>query len=49
MQNGLVMAGSPNVPKTWEMLFAQAMKLVGEIAKYGRDDPFWTDFAGIRI
>lgn len=30
------------IPKTWEILFAQALLIIDEIAKYGRDDPFWT-------
>jgi predicted nucleotidyltransferase component of viral defense system len=42
MQNGLVMAGSPEIPRTWETLFSQAMKVIAEISKHGRNDPFWT-------
>lgn len=42
MQNGLVMAGTPDIPRTWETLFSQALKVIGEIARRGRDDPFWT-------
>lgn len=42
MQNGLVMAGTPGIPRTWETLFSQALKVIGEIARHGRDDPFWT-------
>lgn len=42
MQSGLVMVGSAKIPETWETLFAQALKLISEIAKYGRADPFWT-------
>jgi hypothetical protein len=42
MQNGLVMAGTPDIPQTWETLFSQALKVIGEIARHGRDDPFWT-------
>jgi hypothetical protein len=42
MQNSLVMAGSSDIPRTWETLFSQALKVIGEIAKHGRDDPFWT-------
>ncbi len=42
MQSGLVMAGAPGIPGTWETLFSQALRLIGEIARYGRDDPFWT-------
>ncbi len=30
------------LPKTWEVLFRQALRLIDEIAKYGRSDPFWT-------
>lgn len=42
MQNGLVMAGTPGIPRTWETLFSQALKVIGEIARHGRDHPFWT-------
>jgi hypothetical protein len=42
MQNGLVMAGAAGIPRTWETLFSQALKLIGEIANHGRDYPFWT-------
>jgi len=42
MQNGLVMAGTAEIPRTWETLFNQALIIIGEIAKHGRDDPFWT-------
>jgi hypothetical protein len=42
MQNGLVMAGEPGIPKTWETLFAHALTVIGEIARHGRADPFWT-------
>jgi hypothetical protein len=42
MQNGLVMAGTPGIPQTWETLFSQALKVIGESARHGRDDPFWT-------
>lgn len=42
MQNGLVMVGMPGIPRTWETLFSQALLVIGEIAKHGRDDPFWT-------
>jgi hypothetical protein len=42
MQNSLVMAGRPGIPHTWETLFSQALKLIGEIARHGRDEPFWT-------
>ena len=44
MQNGLVMAGEPGIPRTWETLFAHALTAVGEIASHGRDDPFWTSW-----
>lgn len=40
--NGLVMAGAPGIPRTWEILFAHALTVLGEIARHGRDDPFWT-------
>lgn len=42
MQNGLVMVGTPGIPQTWESLFSQALKVISEIARHGRDDPFWT-------
>ena len=34
MQNGLVMAGTPGIPRTWETLFSQALKVIGEIAVF---------------
>lgn len=42
MQNSLVMAGDPGIPTTWETLFANALTVIGEIARHGRADPFWT-------
>ncbi|RFP24380.1 hypothetical protein D0T25_05005 [Duganella sp. BJB488] len=36
------MAGAPEIPRTWETLFSHALTLIGEIARHGRDDPFWT-------
>ena len=42
MQGGLVKAGDPNIPSTWETLFSSAMTVIGEIARHGRADPFWT-------
>jgi hypothetical protein len=42
MQNGLVMAQAPGLPRTWERLLSQALTLVGEIARHGRAYPFWT-------
>ena len=42
MSRGLVMAGSPEIPKSWETLFTQALTIIGEIEKHGRADPFWT-------
>jgi hypothetical protein len=42
MQNGLVMVGTPGIPQTWETLFSQALKVISEIARHGREDPFWT-------
>ena len=33
MQNGLVMAGTPGIPRTWETLFSQALKVIGGIAR----------------
>lgn len=35
--------------RAWEVLFAQALKLIGEISKYGRDDPFWTFGGGTAL
>lgn len=42
MQNSLVMVGVAGIPRTWETLFSQALMIIGEIARYGREDPFWT-------
>ena len=42
MQNSLVMAGHPGIPTTWETLFSNALTVIGEIARHGRADPFWT-------
>lgn len=42
MQNSLVMAGAPGIPTTWETLFSNALTVIGEIARHGRADPFWT-------
>ncbi len=43
MQDGLVMENSTiHIPKTWEILFSQALLILDEIAKHGRDNPFWT-------
>lgn len=42
MQNSLVMIGAAGIPATWETLFSQALKVIGEISRHGRDDPFWT-------
>lgn len=42
LQNSLVMAGAPGIPRAWEILFSQALRVIGEIATHGRDDPFWT-------
>ncbi|MYM84989.1 nucleotidyl transferase AbiEii/AbiGii toxin family protein [Duganella sp. FT50W] len=36
------MVGTPGIPHTWETLFSQALKVISEIARHGRDDPFWT-------
>lgn len=41
MQKGLVTDMLPS-SASWEILFAHAMTLIGEIAKHGRNDPFWT-------
>lgn len=38
-----------NSPQAWEILFAQALKLIDEIAKYGRNDPFWTFGGGTAL
>ena len=42
MPYGVVVNQAIGIPDTWERLFAQALKLVAEIATYGRSDPFWT-------
>lgn len=42
MQNSLVMAGNLKIPRAWEVLFSHALTLIDEIAKYGRQAPFWT-------
>ena len=42
VQDSLVMAGAPRIPRTWETLFAQALTVIGEITRHGRDGPFWT-------
>lgn len=42
LPNSLVMVGAPHIPRTWEVLLSHALTLVDEIAKYGRDEPFWT-------
>jgi predicted nucleotidyltransferase component of viral defense system len=42
MQSRLVMAGAPGIPQAWETLFSQALTVIGEIARHGRDHPFWT-------
>lgn len=42
LQSGLVMAGTPGISHSWETLFARALIAIGEIAKHGRSDPFWT-------
>lgn len=36
------MVGAAGIPRLWESLFSHALTVIGEIAKYGRDDPFWT-------
>lgn len=36
------MIGAAGIPLTWETLFSQALKVIDEIARHGRDDPFWT-------
>ncbi|WP_306620357.1 nucleotidyl transferase AbiEii/AbiGii toxin family protein [Massilia scottii] len=41
-KNALVMAGAPGIPHAWETLFSRALVLIGEIAKQGCDNPFWT-------
>jgi hypothetical protein len=43
LSGGLVMTfPSANIPSAWEKLFSHALTLIDEIAKHGRDDPFWT-------
>lgn len=49
MQSGLVMDGTVAIPRTWETLFAQALRVIGEIARHGRDDPFWTFGGGTAL
>jgi hypothetical protein len=49
MQSSLVMAGAPGIPITWEFLFGQALTVVGEIARHGRDEPFWTFGGGTAL
>ena len=41
-QRSLVMVGAPAIARTWETLFSKALTVIDEIAKHGRDDPFWT-------
>lgn len=36
------MAGAGGTPRTWKTLLSHALMVVGEIARHGRDDPFWT-------
>jgi len=47
MPAGLAMSGE--APAAWEILFGQALKLIDEIARYGRDDPFWTFGGGTAL
>jgi hypothetical protein len=42
MQKGLVMVGAGGIPRTWETMFSNALIVINEIAKHGRNDPFWT-------
>lgn len=49
LQNSLVMACAPGIPRAWETLFAQALRLIGEIASHGRNDPFWTFGGGTAL
>lgn len=49
MQSGLVMTGAAGIPRTWETLFGQALRLIDEIARHGRDDPFWTFGGGTAL
>jgi len=42
MQKGLVMVGVEGIPRIWETLFSNALIVIDEIAKHGRNDPFWT-------
>lgn len=41
-QSSLVKLNDPAISPSWESLFAQALLMIDEIAKHGRDDPFWT-------
>lgn len=36
------MAGAAEIPRAWETLFDKALTIIGEIARHGREDPFWT-------
>lgn len=36
------MVAAEGIPRTWEVLFSHALSVIAEIAKHGRDDPFWT-------
>lgn len=42
MSGSLVALTQGTVPVTWERLFQSAMIAIDEIAKHGRDNPFWT-------
>lgn len=48
MQKGMVTAMSTSATR-WETLFVHAMTLIGEIAKHGRADPFWTFGGGTAL
>lgn len=49
MQSSLVMAGAAGIPRAWETPFSHALTLVAEIARHGRDDPFWTFGGGTAL
>lgn len=42
-------ADAAPLPRIWEILFAHALTLIGEIARHGRRDPFWTFGGGTAL
>jgi len=49
MPQRLAMNGAPAVPAIWESLFAQALTVLDEISRHGRDNPFWTFGGGTAL